>query len=504
MLKSLGTEFKVGLFAIVALATLGYMFFVLSPDTFDKKEYREYYTVLKNASGIIPNSHVKTSGVSVGKVKSVALEGITTRVILNVDGAVPIPVGSRIEIRSVGLLGDVHLEIVRGESTGQMTPDKGFIPQSEEGYDMQTMVALVGDIARDVKKVTTTLANVLGTQKGEQSVQNIVDNIEGVTADLKTTMAIIKNVVGTREQDLNDIITDIRGAVADMRSFSANMKDVLDTENKERIDRILASFDEAMVDVKGSAKSINLIAEKVEKGEGTIGKLVNDDSTLSELEGAIKDIRKVIAPATRLAIEIDYHGEFRRDQVTQHYFNILFRTRPDRFYLLGLTDTTYDRTETRTISDVDDGEDDALNPADRNDGTLVETRERKEKALRFNLQMGKRWYFTTVRFGLFETTGGIAADFHLLDDKLKFSFEAFDWNTADKTERRNAHLKAYASVLFYNHLYLTASVDDPTRTDPETGKVTKKTNYFFGAGLSFTDQDLKAIFGAAALAGAAN
>jgi hypothetical protein len=66
--------------------------------------------------------------------------------------------------------------------------------------------------------------------------------------------------------------------------------------------------------------------------------------------------------------------------------------------------------------------------------------------------------------------------------------------------RRNAHLKAYASVLFYNHLYAMAGVDDPTRTDPETGKVDKKVNFFAGGGLTFTDQDLKAIFGTAALA----
>ena len=64
-MKSLGTEFKVGLFALVALGTLAYMFFVLSPDAFEDKEYRTYYTVLKNAAGIVSKTHVKTSGVSV-------------------------------------------------------------------------------------------------------------------------------------------------------------------------------------------------------------------------------------------------------------------------------------------------------------------------------------------------------------------------------------------------------------------------------------------------------
>ena len=55
-------------------------------------------------------------------------------------------------------------------------------------------------------------------------------------------------------------------------------------------------------------------------------------------------------------------------------------------------------------------------------------------------------------------------------------------------------------MLFYNHIYAMAGVDDPTRTDPETGKSEKDKNVFFGGGVTFTDDDLKAIFGTAAMA----
>lgn len=494
MIKSLGTEFKVGLFALVALGTLGYMFFVLSPDAFEDKEYRTYYTVLKNAAGIISKTHVKTSGVSVGKVKSVTLEGLATRVTLEVDKAVQIPVGSRVEIRSVGLLGDVHLEVVRPTNTTETVEEGGFIPQSDDAVDMQALISLVGDIAKDIKKVTNTLANTLGTKKGEVQVQNIIDNIEGFTADLKATTNTLKKTIGDREGDVHDIVTNVRDGVRDLRSFAANLRDVLDQENKDRIDRILASFDETMVDVRGSAKNINLISERVEKGEGTIGRLVNDDSALKELEGAIKDIRKVLAPATKLQIEIDAHAEARRNETSQVYLNVLFRTRPDRYYLIGLTDTTYEERETEVYSE----------PSENDEGTATTTTREKikrEQAIKFNLQIAKRWYFATARFGLFETSGGAAVDLHFLDDKVKWSNEVFQIDTKDNTERRSAHLKSYVSVLFYNHIYAMVGVDDPTRTDPKTGKVHKDINFFGGAGLTFNDQDLKALFGTAALVG---
>jgi phospholipid/cholesterol/gamma-HCH transport system substrate-binding protein len=495
MLKTGSTEFKVGLFALVSMATLGYMFFVLSPDLFKNHEQYTYYTVLKNAAGIVPKTHVKTSGVSVGKVKSVELEGGTTKVAFDVDSNVRLPVGSRMEIRSVGLLGDKHLEIIRPQDSGEYIPNKGFLPQSEDSVDMETLISLVGDIARDLKKVTGSFATVLGSKKGEQSLTNIVENVEAVTADLKQTTASLRGVLGEREEDLHSVLDNVKGGVRDLRVFAANLKDVLDNKNKERINHILASFDETMGDVKISAKNISLIAQKVEKGEGTIGKLVNDDTAITELENAIKDIRKVVSPATKLTLTIDGRAELRRDKTAQNYFNIVFRTRPDRFYILGFTDIYSDRiertTETQNLGDKDN---------DGVDETQVTEKIRRENALRFNLQAGKRWQWLTVRGGLFETTGGVAADFHLFKDHLKLSFEAFNFDARSTAMRRTAHLKAYASALFYNHLYAIVGLDDPTRTDPTSGKISKQLNWYGGAGLTFDDQDLKALFGAAAVA----
>ena len=493
-MKSLGTEFKVGLFALVALGTLAYMFFVLSPDAFEDKEYRTYYTVLKNAAGIVSKTHVKTSGVSVGKVKSVMLEGLATRVSLEIDKAVQIPVGSRIEIRSVGLLGDVHLEVTRPTNVTETIEEGGFIPQSDDAVDMQALISLVGDIARDIKKVTNSLANTLGTKDGEQQIADILKNIQGLTADIKATSNTLKTSIGDREADVQEIVSNVRDGVRDLRTFAADLRGVLNQENRDRIDRILASFDETMLDVRGSAKNINLISERVEKGEGTIGRLVNDDSALKELEGAIKDIRKVLAPANKLQIEVDAHVEARRDQTSQAYFNILFRTRPDRYYLVGLTDTTYEERETEVYAE----------PTADDDGratTTTRERIRRQNALKFNLQIAKRWYWVTARFGLFETSGGIAADLHFFNDRIKWSNEIYQFDTKDTRERRTAHIKSYVSVLFYNHVYAMVGVDDPTRTDPKTGKADKEINVFGGAGLTFSDQDLKALFGTAAIAG---
>lgn len=464
MWKQLGTEFKVGVFTIVALFTLGYMLFVLNPNMLKDTTRKEYHSILRDAAGIIPKTHVKTNGVTIGKVKAVELLVNTTKIIVEVDANIKLPVGSSMEVRTRGLLGDVYLEIVRPEDTGEYISEGGLIPKSEDQIDMQGVMGLVGKIGKDVKKITERLSNVLGTMEGEESLKNIVQNLDKTLANFKT--------------------------------FSGNLNQVLDDTNRDRLNRILASFDDSMAEVKGATKNIRLISERIEKGEGTIGKLVNDDVAIKEIEGAVRDLRDVLGPATKVQITIDAHNEARRDKTGQSYLNVIFKTRPDRFYLVGMTDAQETVRDTKTEDlDKEGAQGDA--PA------FAKTRERisEKRALRVNLQLGKRWYFLTARLGLFESTGGIATDLHFFRDKLRFSLEANEFKSYDNEWRRVARLKAYMQVLFFDHVYLMAGLDDITRTrNPMTYEEQKGPIPFGGLGLAFNDQDLKSLFGAAALA----
>ena len=99
----------------------------------------------------------------------------------------------------------------------------------------------------------------------------------------------------------------------------------------------------------------------------------------------------------------------------------------------------------------------------------------------------------------FETTGGFGSDFYLMNDRFRFTLEAYDW-AADSLVRKTARVKSYVSILFFKHIYAIAGADDLRRIDQDTGRIAKEPNWFMGAGISFTDKDLKAIFSSAALA----
>ena len=101
------------------------------------------------------------------------------------DGSLKIPKGSFLEIKSRGILGDVFIEIVRNQGETSFMASGEFMPRNPESNDIEALMTNLNNIARDIKKITGSLSNVLGTKEGETSVKNILDNIEGVTADLR-------------------------------------------------------------------------------------------------------------------------------------------------------------------------------------------------------------------------------------------------------------------------------------------------------------------------------
>ena len=299
---TLGTEFKVGFFTLIAAGIIGYMFFVLSPDSFTSTGHKTYFTEVKDAAGIVTKTHVKTNGVIVGKVTAIDLKVNKTRIEIQVERQVKIPQGSAIAIKEKGLLGDVFLEIIRGDDVGVYVDEGDLIPPADDQVSISALISIAGSIGKDIKEVTKILAKVLGGKEGERNVASIVNDIRDLASrsrkiveenrsdlrslisNLERTSDTLRKVIGDKEKELGMIVSNVRVATRDLKVFSASVRDIVGGENREKIDKIIASFDNTMQDVEVTAKNVRLVAGKLERGEGTLGKLINDDKALSELE----------------------------------------------------------------------------------------------------------------------------------------------------------------------------------------------------------------------------
>ena len=121
-----------------------------------------------------------------------------------------------------------------------------------------------------------------------------------------------------------------------------------------------------------------------------------------------------------------------------------------------------------------------------------------ERQLKFSAYMAKRYGPISGRFGILENTGGIGLKAHLLNDALTLSADAFEFANPLKNHPR---IKVYADFRFLDHLFLTMGADDlvnPPRVEkPELTRIVSGRDFFLGAGLYFTDDDISKLIGLA-------
>lgn len=465
---TLSTEFKVGIFTAVGIATLGGTGLMLEGKSFFQKK-NHFIAKLENAAGVSERTQVRVSGVQVGYVTQVIVKPAGAEVHFEVRSSIPIPDDSFMQIKSRGMLGDVFIEIERGESHTFLASGSN-IPSHGDPSDMQKLIANMNNIATDVKKITASLTDAL-TGEGDGNLKNLI-------ANLGKTASRIASIVENNDTRINNIIDSID-------VFTAQLKKLSTDDNRKKVSDIIANLD-------ASSKDLKDILAKIDKGEGTIGQLVSKDDTAKEIKKTLHDIQNTVSPFSGLHVGLEDRFEYRylnaeQGSRVENQFNVLFSTTPDRYYLVGLVNSQYGRkvTETQTTTTANGVETKAK---DTTENTWL---------WKFNLQVSQRLgfmhaNFLGVRLGFFRSTPGFAVDIYSPHDMFVASAEFYDFDgfpmaTDMRYGKRHAmNVKLYGNLFLSPHFYLTAGAVNIVLLD--------KPWPFFGAGVFFTDRDIRGLF----------
>jgi phospholipid/cholesterol/gamma-HCH transport system substrate-binding protein len=150
----------------------------------------------------------------------------------------------------------------------------------------------------------------------------------------------------------------------------------------------------------------------------------------------------------------------------------------------------FDTPETETITTID-----RTDPSNPIINTVQTERITHEEKLRFSLQFAKRYGAVTFRIGVIESSGGVGADLHLFHDRLQLSTSLYEFQSEFVDYPR---AKVWVDYRFLQHFFLTAGADDFLNRYQDIQSCVGRTfsignDVFFGAGIFFTDDDLKAF-----------
>jgi phospholipid/cholesterol/gamma-HCH transport system substrate-binding protein len=429
-------EVRVGIFLSGVFLILAVLILVVGDvqEIFRKSGYR-VYAVFDSALGLEKNAAVKLAGINIGKVKEITLDGRRARVTMSIYPGYQIPHGSRATLASLGILGEKYVEIVPGRESTYYQPEETMDSLPPISFDQ--LGALFMSVAEDIKKVAASINNALQKDLGP-SLRKTLENLESLSGELdsliKENRASLHQVLEDSGKTFNTVNRKVETVSNSLQDTLVEIKTLVQ-ENREGVKDNLQNLERALNGLDETIQKIKSILDRIEKGEGTAGKLLNDAELYQEATEVVGEIKKITSSVTALSFQAGASGLYYEESQKLKggfYGGLLWNNRA--LISAGLTHQPW---QDRFV---------------------------------YSFQAGWRWQHLVLRGGLIESKFGAGVDWYLLKNRLLLSLEGFDFNRQVRPQFRLAGR-------FYpmSNLYLVLGLEDFTLT---SGR-----EIFFGLGV---------------------
>jgi len=287
------SEMWVGIFVVIGIVILVLMTMKIEKFQIGEKAGYLLHVYFDSVPGLDRNSPVRVAGVHVGNVEGIALEQGKAKVTFRVPQNIHLYKDAKAYIKSEGFLGEKYVEITPGTSGyPKMEPD-GFVEQGAPPVDVEQLLSQMGSIGNDIKGVTQPLENVMKTVDAKK-VEKMIDNfnkfsgqLTGLTQDSKETIQSVKNAF-SRLEEIGNKVEKGEGTLGKLITDETIYQDAKET---------VETVKEAVESAKNAVDTLKDMSDKIERGEGTLGKLINDESIYQEVKETVHSAKETMKSA---------------------------------------------------------------------------------------------------------------------------------------------------------------------------------------------------------------
>lgn len=483
---TLSTQLKVGIFTILGLGVIGGVSLFVNDRPYWWRGCEAVYINVADATGLKQKSPIQSLGLQIGYLKSVQLSETHVRLGVCITAPVEVLPTTRGYIRSEGFLGDKFIELkpVRytgphvEEPTGDVPPaaPEPAITDKKQGHsawpaDRSWIGALLGILVNDAM-----------AQEGSPAATSPVRGTKDIPA-------------GDRSGDVQQVVEQVNTLVKEMTGFTTDLRKAIDPKelrqtmlqlNKtlENASRVLSpegglntTAQRTLAKLEDAIEQLRDIITRVNRGEGSVGMVLNDPSYAEELREAIKNINRLLSRVGGYRFIVDLSVvELNGFDGSRGAFRLGIWPSTSRYYLLGISADPRGRRSLRRTTTTSGGL-----------STTVETETVEETSLVLTAMLGKVFYDRLdLSAGALNGDGTASAKVYLgpkeRENKLLVGVDIYSRGRGQGIQER-----VYARYNFFSTLYAIGGLET-------LKKVSGKTAYFYGAGLSFDDEDIKLLF----------
>jgi phospholipid/cholesterol/gamma-HCH transport system substrate-binding protein len=283
-------EVRIGLIMTVGIAVLFWGVNYLKGRDFFTRQ-RQVFAVYNQVEGLTSTNPVMVNGMKVGMIYQLALQQDGRIIVsMHVTNKVYIPRNSKAEIFSTDLLGSKGIRLVFGDSKEDLvdgdTLDAGIQLSLSDQVNAQ-----VAPIKAKAESLLSSIDSILLTVRAVFN-ENTKNNLRRSFESISNSLVSIENVAGSMDTVLAKQ-GRLRVIFDNIESITSNLKD-----NNENLTKIITNFSsisdtlaqsklaEAVGNTSRTLEQTSALLEKVNKGEGSLGMLANNDSLYNNLNSS--------------------------------------------------------------------------------------------------------------------------------------------------------------------------------------------------------------------------
>jgi phospholipid/cholesterol/gamma-HCH transport system substrate-binding protein len=292
-------EAKIGLLVILTIGIFiwGYSF-LQGKRIFTRAD--TYYVSYNKIGGLMASADVMLNGFKIGYVDNISFRDINhLQVRLVIENGLALPEGTVARIFSSDIMGTRSVEILPGSSEVTHRPGDALIGEIEPDLREEISNYLVpltskaGEMMASMDSVLIIFQNILD-QDFRQSFARSMSNISLTVSSLQRTAGSIDTLMTEEDSRFNRILGNLEsisgtfaGSNDDISNIISNLSSVSDSLSQAELVSAVNHLNEVLSEA-------SLLMEKIQNGEGSLGKLVSDEQLYNNLENATESLDRLL------------------------------------------------------------------------------------------------------------------------------------------------------------------------------------------------------------------
>jgi len=297
----LSKEVKIGIATIVALACFIYGFNYLKGKNFFASQ-NKFYAVYNDVDGLVDANPLIINGYKVGVVSNIKLspdlsKGVVVTMLL--DNSIHLPENSIAKIVSSDIMGSKAIQLILGDSK-EYVADGDTLKADKEENLKQSVNKTIAPLQKKAENLISSIDSVMYVvqeilnKDARRNLSGSFESINRTFRNLERTSLKLDDLMESERHKVSNIMTKashLATTLADNSSHISNIiKNLSDVSDSLKMSNIVSVINNANT----TLAQTSAIVIKINKGEGTLGLLVNNDSLYRKLDKSADDLDKLL------------------------------------------------------------------------------------------------------------------------------------------------------------------------------------------------------------------